>query len=167
MACDSSTMTTWSDVEAAEPDLAGRIRARFEATGLALVATVRADGSPRISGWEPLFDLGQLWLGSMPGSRKGADARRDPRIALHAATADKDVKDGDAKISGRAIEVTDDAERQAYAQAFKEDNEMDVPTPFDLFRVEIAEISMLRPGGDHLVIEWWRPGEELHRIERR
>src|SRR6476646_8799329 len=143
----SSPMTTWSDVEAAEPDLAGRIRARFEATGLALVATVRADGSPRISGWEPLFDLGQLWLGSMPGSRKGADARRDPRIALHAATADKDVKDGDAKISGHAVEVTDDAERKAYAQAFKEGNEMDVPQPFDLFRVDVTEISMLRPAG--------------------
>src|SRR3954470_15457472 len=127
MACDSCPMSTWNDVEAAEPDLAGRVRARFEATGLALVATVRADGSPRISGWEPLFELGQLWLGSMPGSRKGGGARRgprDPRIALHAATADKDVKDGDAKIAGRAIEVTDDAERQAYAQAFKEDNEM-------------------------------------------
>jgi hypothetical protein len=44
---------------------------------------------------------------------------------------------------------------------------MDVPTPFDLFRVEITEISMLRPAGDHLVIEWWRPGEHAHRIERR
>jgi len=163
----SSTMTTWSDVEAAEPDLAGRIRARFEATGLALVATVRADGSPRISGWEPLFDLGQLWLGSMPDSRKNADVRRDPRLALHSATADKDAKEGDAKISGFAVDVTDEAEQRAYAQAFKEGNEMDVPTPFDLFRVDITEISMLRPGGDHLVIEWWRPGEEPHRIERR
>ncbi len=131
------------------------------------MATVRADGSPRISGWEILFDLGQLWLGSMPDSRKGIDARRDPRIALHSATADKDVKDGDAKISGRAVLVTDEAERLAFAQTFEEDNGNEVPQPFDLFRVDVTEISMLRPAGDHLVIEWWRPGEPPHRIERR
>jgi nitroimidazol reductase NimA-like FMN-containing flavoprotein (pyridoxamine 5'-phosphate oxidase superfamily) len=164
---ENSAMTTWIDVEAAVPDLAGRVRARFEASGLALVATVRADGSPRISGWEPLFDLGHLWLGSMPDSRKGADARRDPRIALHSATADKDVKEGDAKISGQAVLVTDEAERLEYSKAFQQGNEIEVPTPFDLFRVEVTEISMLRPADDHLVIEWWRPGEELHRIERR
>jgi hypothetical protein len=164
---DTQVMTSWNDVETAAPDLAGRVRARFEATGLALVATIRADGSPRISGWEPLFDLGQVWLGSMPGSRKNADVRRDPRLALHSATADKDVKEGDAKISGVAVDVTDVDEQRAYAQAFKQGNEMDVPTPFDLFRIDVTEISMLRPGGDHLVIEWWRPGEEPHRIERR
>ncbi|MGZ4695743.1 MAG: pyridoxamine 5'-phosphate oxidase family protein [Acidimicrobiales bacterium] len=160
-------MTTWNDVEAAQPDLAGRIRTRFEATGLALVATLRSDGSPRISGWEPLFELGQLWLGSMPSSRKGADVRRDPRMSLHSATADKDVEEGDAKISGRAVEVTDAHDRDAFARAFQADNGIEVPTPFDLFRVDVTEISMLRPGGDHLVIEWWRPGEPLHRIERR
>ena len=160
-------MTSWNDVEAAQTDLAGRIRSRFEATGLALVATLRSDGSPRISGWEPLFGLGQLWLGSMPHSRKGADVRRDPRLSLHSATADKDVTEGDAKISGLAVEVTDDGDRAAFAEAFQAGNGIEVPTPFDLFRVDVTEISMLRPGGDHLVIEWWRPGEELHRIERR
>jgi len=160
-------MTSWLDVETTQPDFARRVRARFQATGLALVATLRADGSPRISGWEVLFDLGEIWLGSMPESRKGADVRRDPRLALHSATADKDVKEGDAKISGRAVEVTDDDERAAFSKAFRTTNTIEVPTPFDLFRVDITEISMLRPDGDHLDIEWWRPGQSLHRIERR
>jgi len=160
-------MTSWLDVETTQPDFARRVRLRFQATGLALVATLRADGSPRISGWEVLFDLGEIWLGSMPESRKGADVRRDPRLALHSATADKDVKEGDAKISGRAVEVTDDDERAAFSKAFRTTNTIEVPTPFDLFRVDITEISMLRPDGDHLDIEWWRPGQSLHRIERR
>ena len=160
-------MTSWLDVETTQPDFARRVRLRFQATGLALVATLRADGSPRISGWEVLFDLGEIWLGSMPESRKGADVRRDPRLALHSATADKDVKEGDAKISGRAVEVTDDDERAAFSKAFRTTISIEVPTPFDLFRVDITEISMLRPDGDHLDIEWWRPGQSLHRIERR
>ena len=160
-------MTSWNDVEATEPDLGARVRARFEATGLALVATLRADGSPRISGWEPLFGLGDIWLGAMTDARKSADVRRDPRVALHSATADKDVKEGDAKISGLLVEVTDGAEREAYARAFQSTNEIEVPTPYDLFRVDVTEISMLQPAGDHLVIEWWRPGAPAHRIERR
>jgi hypothetical protein len=164
---ETGAMTTWNDVEQDAPDLATRVRERFEATGLALVATLRADGSPRISGWEPLFALGELWLGSMPDSRKGADVRRDARLALHSATADKNVEDGDAKVSGRAVLVDDEAERERYASAFHDDREMDVPTPFDLFRVDVEEISMLRPDDDHLDIEWWRTGDGLHRIERR
>jgi Pyridoxamine 5'-phosphate oxidase len=160
-------MTTWGDFEQTEPDLADRVRQRFEQTGLALVGTVRADGSPRVSGWEPLFAEGHIWLGSMPGSRKNADLRRDARLVLHAATVDKDAKEGDAKISGTAIEVTDDATKLAFTQAFKSATDFDVPTPFELFQVAPTEVSVLRPSGDFLLIEWWRPGEPLHRLERR
>jgi hypothetical protein len=160
-------MSTWGDFERAEPDLAGRVRRRFEQTGLALVGTLRADGSPRVSGWEPLFAEGQIWLGSMTGSRKNADLRRDPRLMLHAATADKDVKDGDVKISGTAVEVIDDPTKAAFTAAFKQATDFDVPTPFELFRVEPTEVSMLQSRGDHLLIEWWRPGEPLHSLERR
>ena len=167
MGGDTHPMTTWNDFETEQPDLAGRVRARFEETGLALAATLRADGSPRVCGWEPLFALGELWLGGMPGSRKSSDVRRDPRLCLHNATADKEAKAGDAKISGRAVEVTDEAVRAAYMEAFKGATTQDVPLPFDLFRVEVTEVSMLRPAGDHLDIEWWRPGEPLHRIDRR
>jgi hypothetical protein len=160
-------VATWGDFEADQPDLARRVRARFDQTGLALVGTLRADGAPRVSGWEPLFDGGQIWLGSMPGSRKNADLRRDPRIALHNATDDKDAKSGDAKIAGIAVEVTDDDTKAAFVVAFKSATDFDVPTPFELFRVEPTEVSMLQPDEEHLVIEWWRPGEPLHRINRR
>jgi hypothetical protein len=160
-------MTTWGDFAAAEPDLARRVQQRFDDTGLALVGTLRADGSPRVSGWEPLFHEGHIWLGSMPDSRKNADLRRDPRLALHNATSDKDAKAGDAKISGLATEVLDDGTKLDFTRAFKEHTDFDVPSPFDLFRVDVTEVSMLQPDEDHLVIEWWRPGEPLHRINRR
>ena len=67
-----------------------------------MLATLRRDGSPRISGIEVTFADGQLWLGMMPDSRKALDLQRDPRFALHSAPLDADLKDGDAKISGRA-----------------------------------------------------------------
>jgi hypothetical protein len=166
MASDAPTTSAWAEFEQLAPELAARVRGRFEQTGLALVGTLRADGSPRVSGWEPLFADGEIWLGSMPGSRKNDDLRRDPRLMLHNATIDKDVTEGDAKITGRAVEVSDERTKQAFVVAFKDATDFDVPTPFDLFRVEIAEVSMLRPGGDHLDIEWWRPGEPLHQVDR-
>lgn len=84
-------MPAWSAVAAEAPELAQRVRARFEATGLRFLATLRGDGAPRVSGIEPLFTDDELWLGMMDRSRKGADRRRDPRLCLHNASADKDV----------------------------------------------------------------------------
>ena len=71
-------------------------------------ATVRADGSPRISGIECEFADGELRFGSMPGARKGADLTRDPRFALHGPTfhphEGKEAEwPGEAKIAGRAV----------------------------------------------------------------
>ena len=163
----SSPAVAWRDLEQAEPDLARRIRTRFEDTGLALVATLRTDGAPRLSGWEPLFADGQIWLGSMPASRKNEDLRRDPRLALHNATVDKDAKAGDAKIAGVAVEVTDDETKSRFVVQFKEATDFDVPTPFDLFRVDVTSVSILQPSDEHLVIEWWRPGGPARRINRR
>ena len=81
-------MATWQDVEQAEPGFARRVRALFDAHRHKTIATLRADGSPRISGIEAAFEDGRLAFGSMPNARKGADLRRDPRFALHSATVD-------------------------------------------------------------------------------
>ena len=108
-------VTTWRDVEQAEPEFAQRVRALFDAHRHKTMATVRADGSPRISGIETVFEDGELVFGSMPHARKGADLRRDPRFALHSATVDpvegsEAQWPGEAKISGRAIAVRPVAE---------------------------------------------------------
>jgi hypothetical protein len=160
-------MASWDEVEAEAGELAGRVRARFEATGLGILATLRADGSPRVTGIEPFFGLGQLWLGSMPHARKGADLRRDGRFALHAATVDKQVADGDAKVAGRAVLVEDPALQRAAAEVLAEGGgEGPEPGSYDLFRADVAEIGFLRPEGDHLVIEWWTEVGGPGRVER-
>ena len=110
-------MTAWQDVEQGEPEFAQRVRALFDAHRHKTIATLRSDGSPRISGIEAGFEDGELVFGSMASSRKGADLRRDPRFALHSATIDpvegsEAQWPGEAKISGRAKPadpITDEA----------------------------------------------------------
>src|ERR1700741_3941426 len=101
-------MAAWRDFEHAEPALAQSVRGVFDAYKHKTNATPRADGSPRISGIEAVFEDGELVFGSMAHSRKGADLRRDPRFALHSATVDpvegaEAEWPGEAKITGSAI----------------------------------------------------------------
>jgi hypothetical protein len=161
-------MATWTDVEAAAPELAAATRRRFEAHGLGLLATIRRDGSPRISGVEPLFALGELWLGMMPGSLKAADLLRDPRFALHNATVDKQVTDGDAKIGGAVVVVEDPSVIAAFLEAFAAATGYPPPPgPFHLFTADVREVSTVKPAGDHLDIEIWREGRPVRKVERK
>jgi hypothetical protein len=150
-------MTAWQDVEHAEQEFALRVRALFDAHRHKTIATLRADGSPRISGIEAVFEAGELVFGSMPNARKGADLRRDPRFALHSGTIDpvegsEAQWPGEAKISGRAIAtgpITEGADG-------------------DRFQADIAEVvhTHLNQGATLLVVEWWTPSHGLRRIER-
>jgi hypothetical protein len=161
-------MPSWSDVERAAPELAAAVQARFDAYGLALLATLRRDGSPRISGIEPLFALGDLWLGMMPGSRKALDLLNDGRFALHSATTDKQVTQGDAKVGGLATLVQDEAEIARFRQAFASHAGYPPPDgPFHLFRADVREISLVRPAGEHLDIDWWRADRGLKHVDRK
>lgn len=150
-------MSAWRDVEQAAPEFAQRVRELFDAHRHKTIATVRADGGPRISGIEASFEDGQLVFGSMPRARKGADLRRDPRFALHSATVDPIEGaaaqwPGEAKISGRAIPagaIVDGPEGER-------------------FEADIAEVvhTHLNPEATMLVVEWWTPSAGLRRIDR-
>lgn len=150
-------MTAWRDVERAEPEFAKRVRVLFDAHRHKTIATLRADGSPRISGIETAFEDGELVFGSMPNARKGADLRRDSRFALHSATVDpvqgaEADWPGEAKISGRAI-AADRVSEGAGSDRFRADILTVVHTHLD----EKATL---------LVVEWWTPTDGLRRIER-
>ncbi len=161
-------MPRWAEAEESAGPLARLARQRVEATGLAMLATLRADGSPRISGLEPLFANGELWLAMMPGSRKAADLRRDPRFALHNATVDKAVTLGDAKIEGRVLEVTDAATEEAFRTAFAATTGNPVPDgPMALFKAEVQRVTVVRPEGDHLSIDTWSTETGPRHMERR
>jgi hypothetical protein len=152
-------MSTWAEVAAAEPEFADRVRRVFDARRHKVLATLRRDGFPRASGIEVEFADGELWMGMMPGSVKAQDLRRDPRLALHAASEDPPQDDpsswlGDAKIGGRAVEVVELGDAGEAAHRFK---------------VDVIEVVLIRVGrpSDHLVIESWHEGRGLERKERK
>lgn len=144
-ACDDAGMVAWHEVEADAPEFAARVKALFQAGKHKTIATLRADGSPRISGIET--QIGEhVTFGSMPASRKLDDLLRDPRLALHSPSVDPPADDpggwvGEAKLSGRAI-----------------------PTE-DGFRVDITEVALTYLDGG-LAIESWHPGRGHERRVR-
>jgi len=157
-------MATWNDVTAAAPELAASARELFEAHKHLTIATLRKDGSPRISGIEARFLEGDLWFGSMPDAVKARDLQRDARFALHSGTGDASDWKGDAKVAGRVEEVTEPDRRQAIFAAMGQADSGES----HLFRAELHEVSTVRLGepADHLVIDSWREGEEPKRIRR-
>ena len=158
-------MSTFAEVAAAEPEFADRVRAAFDAHRHKVLATLRADGSPRVSGIEMSFVDGEPWLAGMPQSVKFADLRRDPRFALHGGSADPDTFTADAKLSGRATEVTDPEEWARFAAAAG----MEVrPGDVELFRVDLEQVVLVALNDEKtaLVVSSWRPGRGLSRTER-
>jgi hypothetical protein len=160
-------MASWNEIETAAPEFAQAVRALFDAHRHKVLATLRKDGSPRVSGIELQFRDGEVWFGTMPGSLKGKDLLRDPRLAVHSASDDPpdDPRSwaGDAKVAGRAVEITDPETIKSYAQGAESSTES------HLFRIYVTEVVRTRVGdpADHLVIESWRDPEGLRRIERR
>jgi hypothetical protein len=149
-------MATWREIERDAPEFAERVRAAFAAGTNKTIATLRADGSPRISGTELEFDDGEVTFGSMGGSMKLRDVRRDNRIAVHSPTIEppEGTLPGDAKLSGRAVEVPAPPDNPHDGAGF--------------FRVDIAEVALTYLGepADHLVIESWRTGRGHRRRTR-
>jgi Pyridoxamine 5'-phosphate oxidase len=146
-------MATWAEFEAQAPELAARVRARFDAHTHKTVATLRRDGSPRISGTECEFEDGELTFGAMWRSMKALDLLRDPRFALHSGSDDPSEWNGDAKVAGTVrVEVRETEQLGRY----------------HLFKADIGEAVVvgLNDARNKLVIESWHEGRGLARIER-
>ena len=108
---------TWQQFAAHAPELAALGEAQFARTGLALVGTLRRDGWPRISPVEPFIVDGRLYLGMMWRSVKALDLLRDPRCVVHSTVSDREGTEGEFKVYGRAVEVTDLEERGRFGDA--------------------------------------------------
>lgn len=143
-------MARWRQIETDAPEFASRVRERFDAGTNKTMATLRRDGSPRISGTELVFLDGSIRLGMMPGSVKLLDVRRDPRVAIHSPTIEPPAGrpsdwPGDAKIAGRLVEA--------------EPLESEPPGAAG-FEVDLTEVVLTRVDetNTRLIIESWHDG---------
>ena len=146
-------MPSWSEFEAAAPELAARVRERLDAHTHKTIATIRRDGSPRISGIESRFEDGELLIGSMWHGVKALDLLRDPRFALHSGSDDPSSWKGDAKLAGVAVDITEpDQEGE----------------PAHRFRLDVREVSTVRldEARTHLIIDIWTPEKGVRTIKR-
>lgn len=159
--------SSWFAVHEAQPTFATEVESRFGRSQHGVhhvLGTLRADGSPRLSGLEVDFRDGELWLGMMANSRKALDLRRDPRFSLFAEPGDPTgERFCDVRIAGRAAEVTDPAVLRWYTGELPEGH---VPELFHLFRAEVTEIVRYSLEIPYWVVEHWRPGRPLRKVRR-
>jgi len=153
-------MASWSEFEAAAPELAKTVRKRFDAHTHKTLATLRRDGSPRISGSETNLADGELWIGSMWQALKARDLQRDPRFALHSGSGEPDDWAGDAKLAGVVEEITD-------PERVREINGESVG-PSHLFRLDLREVSTVGLNEERtaLAIEVWTPERGVRTMKR-
>ena len=147
-------MASWSEFEVAEPEFASRVRALMASRKHMTMATLRRDGSPRISGTEVEFTDGQMQIGSMHGAVKALDLRRNPRVAIHGPTEDPPEGrpagwKGEAKVAGTAVEVDSGSAAHRF-----------------LIDIEEAVITHLNEAGTRLVVESWNPNRGYRVRER-
>jgi hypothetical protein len=148
----------WSDLQDQQPRLATIAHERLVGPGVLLVATVRRDGTPRLSPVEPFVLDGDLWLSMLLGSLKAADLMRDPRVLVHSIVIGPDGGEGEVKLRGTAEHVLDEAVQRRYVEAVA----AALPwTPevglFHLFRVEADDVTYVRydnASGDQYLVRW-------------
>ena len=136
--------------------------ARFGAHKHHVLATIRQDGSPRVSGTEVEFlDEGIVRIGSMLHAMKARDLQRDPRFAVHSNPGHHSMVGGDAKIAGVAVELTDpDALRAIFEQMPPE------LVPYHVFDLDLTEVVLTTLVDGRMQIDLWRPGSEVRTFTR-
>jgi Pyridoxamine 5'-phosphate oxidase len=168
-------MATWTEFAADAPELAAQAEKRLVATGLMMLATLRRDGSPRISPMEPVvvddtlvLHDGRLWLGMMNDATKSRDLQRDGRFMAHCATVDKMVSEDDVKFWGVATPVTDTDRLTSFADdIFRSTGYRFEVGQFDAFEVDLHGASSVGIAGDAMIVRTWLVGKGVTVTEKR
>lgn len=149
----------WEQFEAAAPELAAVGRTQFEQSGVALIGTLRKDGTPRISCVEPCILDGVLYLGMMWQSRKALDLLHDSRLVLHNTVCTSTGDEVEFSLHGRAIEIRDPEVRSRYRS---ERTSWQEPH-FHLFSLDIQSASLVAYGGGEQAVSVWPEGKAFKR----
>jgi len=148
----------WHDFEQAQPKLAQVGRVKLGGPGVVLVATIRRDGSPRVSPVEPLFWRDDLWLSMGWRTHKAADLQRDNRILVHSIVSSREVEGGEFKVRGTAAADDSASVQRDYADAVQQElGWRPEPGRFDLFRIDVDDVTFIHwdsATNDQYVSRW-------------
>lgn len=143
----------WRQFELSAPYLAQLGRERYERTKVALLGSLRRDGSPRISPVGPHLVLGHLLFGVMR-SAKAHDLLRDPRCVLHSSVSDVNGSEGEFKLYGRAVLVDDSRIRDGDSEAWWRSHPPDAAYVFSMDIDSAAFIGWEIGSGRFSVMRW-------------
>lgn len=157
----------WSYLEGHQPRLAELGRRRLFEPGVLLVATMRKDGTPRVSPVEPFVMEGQLLLSMLWQSLKAKDLLRDPRILVHSIVTSRDGGAGEFKVRGTARATEDPLVQQRYASAVAQEPVWNPdPGRLHLFSIDVETVTFVRyddATGDQHLASWPPPREFVRR----
>jgi hypothetical protein len=171
-------VATWAQFEAEAPEVASvaaklwpaitaihrgeRVADGLPQFAIAYLATVRADGAPRLHPFCPILAVGRLFAAIPRSSPKGWDLRRDPRCVIHALPG---PEDDELCIRAVAVEVTDDDAMRATVRdvvlrtavgGMIETVSHDALFEFDLEQVDVARWIDIGKPGTHAIRDQWR-----------
>ena len=153
---------TWQRFATDAPEMAELGKQLLAQSGVAVVGTIRADGSPRISSIEPVILNGALYLGMMWQSRKALDLLRDPRLVLRNAICTSTGDEAEIILRGRAVAILDAEARRHYRDAVADRIAWTEPR-FHLFAVDIESAALIRYGGGEQTVQLWPRAVEFRR----
>lgn len=146
--------SSWQEFCAHVPEFAERVQNRFNAFAQHILATVSPDGSPRVSGTELFWVRGNLIFGVPQRSRKASDLARDLRVAIHSNPGDGSMSEGDFKLNGRAVKLTE-PDLGEFSQA------LHISADTVLYQVRISRVVSTALDGENTKVQLWTPSKGL------
>jgi hypothetical protein len=134
-------MASWSDFQAAEPQLAAAVRALIQqyGPGMGYLATVRPDGGPRVHPVSPVITEEGLYCFIVESPKRG-DLERDGRYAMHSYPPED--SDDEAYLTGTARPVLDRRVVARLADALRASPQVD----WRLFEFDVDTATVRRHG---------------------
>lgn len=150
---------SWRQVRAEAPDLAAYVERRFGAHEHHVMATVRRDGRPRVSGTNVMLTDELAWVGMMTAAGRLHDLRGRPWCAIHSAPLDTELRhgSGDVRLDATVRELP-----HGEASALLGER-ADGGVAFELL---VTTIEVIEVDGEQLMMRRWSPhaGERLIRV---
>jgi hypothetical protein len=160
----------WSEFRSQIPELAEQARKLFGRNMLALIGTIRSDGSPRISPVEVFFTPDELLVGMMRQSKKAFDLMRNPRCVVHNTISDPNGSQPELKLYCRSI-LGDDHTRSRYCKAYTERWKRKPPHSFPayVFSMDVDSAALIRydTQKNQMIVKSWSSKSGLKERTRK